>query len=297
MRKYTKGILLAIGCIIYFKVLEDVIGNLPMILRNLFMDKPIKYHILPIADLIATITTMGDIGVIVVTLILIKFILKKDIKTTLNFKKFEISKLQVIIPLGVGGCLFFSMLVNMIIGPIISHGTPDTNIVNHANLAILIVGGVIFGPIAEELIFRGVLLKKLKVLLGAKPAIFISAIAFGVFHWSFIQTSYTFFLGIGLALIYLYTDSLIGSIVLHMTANLISFLFTPVVLYIAKVYGMNIGGTIVLSVSFFIGAGLILIAFIKYKVQSGLTNNLKILIITAGSLIGLGAILVGNAIF
>ncbi len=82
----------------------------------------------------------------------------------------------------------------------------------------------------EELIFRGVLLYILIQLTGAKKAIIISAVAFGVYHWfSFgvignpVQMLYTFFItgamGMVLAYGYAQTNSLYVPVGIHLGWN------------------------------------------------------------------------------
>lgn len=86
-----------------------------------------------------------------------------------------------------------------------------------------IITVVIFAPVLEEILFRGIIQKGL-INKGVKPinAIIISALTFGIFHgnpWQFVGAS---LLGLVLGLVYFKTKSLLMSIFLHAFNNGIS---------------------------------------------------------------------------
>lgn len=77
----------------------------------------------------------------------------------------------------------------------------------------------ILGPLAEELLFRGLVLRTLAPF-GKKLAIFVSALLFGLFHGNLLQTPYAFVMGLVLgygALQY----RLVWTILLHVGNNLL----------------------------------------------------------------------------
>ena len=77
----------------------------------------------------------------------------------------------------------------------------------------------IAAPIAEELLFRGVVLRSLRPF-GKKFAIFGSAVLFGIFHGNLLQTPYAIL--IGLVLGYVTVEySIIWAILLHGFNNLV----------------------------------------------------------------------------
>lgn len=77
----------------------------------------------------------------------------------------------------------------------------------------------ILGPISEELIFRGFLLKTLKKY-GKVLAIMVSAVLFGAFHGNFVQSIFAVFIGIILGYVAM-EYSLLWAIVLHILNNCI----------------------------------------------------------------------------
>ena len=77
----------------------------------------------------------------------------------------------------------------------------------------------ILGPISEELLFRGFLLRMLKPW-GKQTAILVSALIFGLFHGNVIQVPFAFL--VGLVLGYVTVEySILWAIVLHIFNNLV----------------------------------------------------------------------------
>ncbi len=76
----------------------------------------------------------------------------------------------------------------------------------------------ILAPIFEELLFRRFLIRRLRHL-GDKTAIFISAMMFALMHGNIEQLVYTFLLGLLLGFIYVKTDSLLSTVILHGLIN------------------------------------------------------------------------------
>lgn len=92
-----------------------------------------------------------------------------------------------------------------------------------SNPATLILLAVVLAPVFEEIIFRGIIMKGLlNKGLNPKPAIFISALAFGLVHGNPWQLAGGFLLGSVLGLVYYKTKSLLLPILLHAFNNLIS---------------------------------------------------------------------------
>lgn len=86
-------------------------------------------------------------------------------------------------------------------------------------LGVVALGACILGPLCEELLFRGLLAGRL-ARYGHKPAAFVSALLFGLYHANLSQFFYAFLLGLLLAYAYFYTGSLTAPLLLHMLFNL-----------------------------------------------------------------------------
>lgn len=79
-------------------------------------------------------------------------------------------------------------------------------------------------PIVEELLYRGIVFKRSADFLGNRPAIFLSAVIFGLVHMNLVQFIYASVFGILLAYITDLTGTLTGAAAAHMAANLTSVL-------------------------------------------------------------------------
>lgn len=89
-------------------------------------------------------------------------------------------------------------------------------------LGLLVTG--IVAPIFEEILFRGLIFGELKKITSVKLAILIQAIIFGVYHFNFIQSSYAVVIGVILGYVCYKTNSLLSSILLHITFNSFSLI-------------------------------------------------------------------------
>ena len=90
---------------------------------------------------------------------------------------------------------------------------------NEMPLSVVLLGGCILGPLCEELLFRGLLAKRL-ARYGQKPAALVSALLFGLYHANLSQFCYAFLLGLLLAYAMFYTGKLKTSVLLHILFNL-----------------------------------------------------------------------------
>lgn len=78
----------------------------------------------------------------------------------------------------------------------------------------------IFAPIAEELLFRGLVYRRIRDYIDVKWGIIISALLFGMVHGNMIQFIYATLLGVLLALAYERYKNLLAPIIAHMAANI-----------------------------------------------------------------------------
>ena len=77
----------------------------------------------------------------------------------------------------------------------------------------------IFGPIAEEIFFRGFMYNAIKAKFGVKKGLFLSSFLFAAFHMHLVGFLPIMLLGLLLAYLYEKTGSLIASITVHIIHN------------------------------------------------------------------------------
>ena len=78
---------------------------------------------------------------------------------------------------------------------------------------------IILGPIAEELIFRGLTLHFARKVLPIRISVLLSSLLFGIYHGSIIQGIYAFAAGIILCQIAIKFESLLPAVFLHIMIN------------------------------------------------------------------------------
>lgn len=91
---------------------------------------------------------------------------------------------------------------------------------SNKNLVLSIASVGIFIPVAEELVFRGILYNESKKNISINGAIFISSITFALSHGDLFQIFNTFVFAIFLAKMYESTDVIYISILAHIGNNL-----------------------------------------------------------------------------
>ena len=85
---------------------------------------------------------------------------------------------------------------------------------------------VFLAPLIEEYVFRRQLLDRAR-RFGEKPAIVLSALAFGLFHMNLYQFFYAFALGLVFAYVYTRTGRLRYSVFMHMFINFLGSVVAP----------------------------------------------------------------------
>ncbi len=78
---------------------------------------------------------------------------------------------------------------------------------------------VILAPLAEELLFRGITMRKAEKIMPFMAANILQAILFGIYHGNLIQGTYAFAMGLILGFVVEYFHSIWASILLHAFVN------------------------------------------------------------------------------
>jgi len=91
-------------------------------------------------------------------------------------------------------------------------------------LALVLYG--LAAPLAEELLFRGIVYNYLKGAVGLKAAMLMAAIFFGVYHGNSVQGIYGFLMACLIIYGYEYFGEFKVPVAMHMAVNLISYLMS-----------------------------------------------------------------------
>lgn len=106
---------------------------------------------------------------------------------------------------------------------------PLQNIIEGSSLILTFICVGILSPIVEEMMFRGIMLNKLR-RYGDKVAIVTTAFLFGLFHANFSQFFYATVLGLIFAYVVLKTGTIKYSIILHIFVNMMGCLIIPLII-------------------------------------------------------------------
>lgn len=129
---------------------------------------------------------------------------------------------------------------------------------------------VILAPMCEEMMFRGLIYTRMRVVLKAPFTILISGLLFGFYHGNALQFIYAFLLGLILAYMMEVYHNVWAPIVVHASANLLSWFLTYIVT-IPSDEGKMLDYTILIGTLMVTFAGLFGIVLTKIKT----TNKLK----------------------
>ncbi len=105
----------------------------------------------------------------------------------------------------------------------VSEGFQESNAAFFAGgIAFELIGSGLVIPIVEELLFRGIVYKRLRIWMGWRKALVFSALLFGLIHMNLVQFLYAGLLGAFLALLLEKTGKLAASVIGHMTVNVVT---------------------------------------------------------------------------
>ena len=165
--------------------------------------------------------------------IIFMFVFKNDMGETLRLKK-DLDALQILLIVSMCiGAFIPAQYVNGVVVSALQNflGEPMelSGVTSAKNIVQLLSEIVIIGflpAICEEIFYRGYVLRGLERKGNKKYALLISSLLFAVMHGNFQQMTYAFALGILLGFVVLKTNSLLASIVMHATLNIMSVILS-----------------------------------------------------------------------
>ena len=107
--------------------------------------------------------------------------------------------------------------------------------------------GCVIAPVAEELVFRKLLLDRLRPY-GDKFAICASALCFGLFHGNLNQLLYAFVIGLVFGYVALRTGRIWQTILLHAMVNFISTGLLPLMERLGEAGDLILGGFVLVAI-------------------------------------------------
>lgn len=114
-----------------------------------------------------------------------------------------------------------TLAASIILEPLVAH-MPELKLDLGRGIWTLVTT-VLLAPIFEELLCRGVVFSSLRSRYGVVVAWLVSSLFFGILHLQPAQAIPAFIIGLVFCFIYIMTDSLWSSMILHAANNLIAF--------------------------------------------------------------------------
>lgn len=169
----------------------------------------------------------------VITIPICLLLLRKDLKREENSgslqerKQVSVSKWILIVVLGMAASISLNDWIALSGIILIFDGFEEVaEALYGGSLLIEFLAIVVAAPLVEELIFRGLVYKRMRALSGVRVAIILSALYFGIYHMNVVQGIYAFLLGMLLAWVCEKYQTLWAPILFHASANLFSVICT-----------------------------------------------------------------------
>ncbi len=217
------------------------------------------------------------LGMPYVAAYLLLFYLPKDRREPVSFSLQEFM-VCLVMALGLGYVLNFAGLV---VGSVVSLFTNKT--IGEMNPVIdmmsnlkpgMLIYACILGPFMEELMFRGLLLKRAR-RFGDRTAVIFCAVLFGLMHGNLTQFLYATAIGVVLGYVAVRTNSIRYNVLLHMAVNSFS---TLILVGEAFLESRGFGGLAVLSMAGFLPVTVFLVVCaILFLIWYGPSMNRRLL--------------------
>lgn len=197
-----------------------------------------------------------------------------------QIKKMTLKNISVIFIISMGGAYIFNIVgnsINMLISSIKGSDiiNPLEAVLGTSNILSTIIFVGILSPVIEEIVFRGIILDKLRGY-GQRTAIWFTAITFALFHGNLSQFFYALVLGIIFAYVAIRTNTIRYSIILHILVNIFGSVIMPILALSGNEVLVMLTGLVVII---FIGGGLALfkVNFKNIKLEDkGKQDNIKV---------------------
>lgn len=144
------------------------------------------------------------------------------------------------------------------------------DLLGESSLLLLILAIGIAAPVIEEILFRGMVFRRLRETMRLPFAFILQSLLFGLYHFNWIQSTYATVLGLLLTWIFLRYGSIFAAICVHMGINVFGVISTTEIMstFLNDYAWLNLGLGIVVF-------GLTVIGVLRYQGHSLYTHLLK----------------------
>lgn len=190
-----------------------------------------------VSEELASLQTLltGMAALIAIPIMLTFFFLdreKEKQRGIVQNRKAPLRKYGAVVLIAVAMCVGLDNLMNLVNFSSISEGYEETAAAFYsAGIGIQVLCLGILAPAAEELVFRGLMFRRLREGSEFFNAALYSSLVFGLYHGNLVQMIYGFIMGLMLAYVYEKYGSFKAPLLAHIVVNLTAVLGTYYQLY------------------------------------------------------------------
>ena len=160
---------------------------------------------------------------------------------------------------GLGGCLAGNALINITgLSALDQVGMEVSETIMNSPGWLILSCAVVFGPLMEELLFRGLIFRRIEASYGSAAGIILSALLFGLYHGNLSQGVFGCIMGLLLAYAYHKTGRIYIPVLMHMAANAGSFLVS-ILLGAAELLPVVFAEFILCMIGLMVGAAFVVV--------------------------------------
>lgn len=148
-------------------------------------------------------------------------------KTGIRHTPNKIFQILLVGILGISSAMTFNMVLSYIHFDSVSESYQSVSQMQYTvsiPMGILLYG--VISPAAEELVFRGLVMRRMQRYFSPVIAVVVSAFIFGMYHGNIVQGIYAFLLGMLMGVCYWHFQKLYIPMVFHACANISVFVIT-----------------------------------------------------------------------
>lgn len=195
-------------------IMYALLAGQGLLLVHANVSRTVAISMLPLAVLIA---------IVVPLVLLIRYMKSRGLE--LGFTRLGSRGWHVLwqVPAVIVGAAASSAIVGSLIGMEPGGGSTADDLAKDAGsvapVLILLAGYLLLGPVIEEIVFRRVLMGYFDTLMPAAASVLLTSAVFAAAHIAPPVIVYTFFCGIGLALVARFHGSITASFIVHVANN------------------------------------------------------------------------------
>lgn len=179
---------------------------------------------------------------------------RKKLTTESGIVPFQPKLLPVLLLLALGLTGFVNTILNLLPESWVENYMEVSDSINYGSFPVVLISTCICAPVLEEIIFRGLILSRLKKAMPTWVAILISSVLFGLAHGQILWITYATLLGVILCLVKERTGSISATMLIHALFNtfgtLISYIWfdIPAIVF----YAVLIAGLLIMALALYL---------------------------------------------